>query len=139
MKKNLKVIIFYAVLILVIIFAATSLFKDTYDEAKVYSDIVKYFEDEQVHKFVVDADNQLVLELYTDQPDEYKYVSYKMRDLSIFYNDLNDTIREQYDAGIIADYDFSPPTEIPFWVSILPYIIMGVLFIVLWIFMMNQA
>ena len=138
MKKNLKVIIFYAVLILVIIIAATSLFKDTYEE-KGYSDIVKYFENEQVHKFVVDEKNQLVMELYTDKEGEYTYVSYKMRDLSIFYNDLNEMIRSQHQAGIIESYDYPAPTEIPFWVSILPYIIMGVLFILLWIFMMNQA
>ena len=139
MKKNLKVIVFYAVLILIIIFAATSLFKDTYEEAKVYSDIIDYFEGEQVHKFVVDESNRLTLELYTDKPESYKYVTYKLRDLSIFYNDLNDTILEQHKAGILEDYDFPAPREIPFWVSILPYIIMGILFILLWVFMMNQA
>ena len=139
MKKNLKVIVFYAALILIIIFAATSLFKDTYEEAKVYSDIVEYFSGEQVHQFVVDENNQLTLELYTDKPESYKYVTYKLRDLSIFYNDLNELILEQKAEGIIADYDYTAAKEIPFWVSILPYIIMGVLFILLWVFMMNQA
>ena len=139
MKKNLKIIIFYAVLILVVIFAATSLFKNAYEQAEAYTDVLKFFEGEQVHKFIVDEKNQLVLELYTDTEGSYRYVTYRLRDLSIFYKDLNDLIREQHKAGIIEAYDYPAPKQIPAWVGIIPYVLMGILFIVLWIFMINQA
>jgi hypothetical protein len=92
MKKNLKVIIFYAVLILIIIVAASSLFKDVYTEAEHYSEILDYFRGEKVHAFVVTPDNQVQLELYTDEAEKYAVVVYDLRDVSIFYNDLNDLI-----------------------------------------------
>ena len=139
MKKNLKVIIFYAVLILIIIVAASSLFKDVYTEAEHYSEILDYFHGEKVHAFVVTPDNQVRLELYTDEAEKYAVVVYDLRDVSIFYNDLNDLIIEQHNAGIIESYDYPAPKSIPVWVSFLPYILMGILFIALWIFMINQA
>ncbi len=142
MKSNLKVIIFYIVLIAVIIFATASLFNSASSDNVAYSDIIDYFRDERVKEFIVDGDNLLTMTVrvtLSDGKEGLAYVQYEMRDLSIFYSDLNELIQEQYAAGIIEAYDFPPPTEIPWWVSFLPYLIVIALFIFSWIYMVNQA
>ncbi len=52
---------------------------------------------------------------------------------------MKDLIDEQYDAGIITEYDLKPATIVPWWVSFLPYLIIAIVFIVLWWYMMSQA
>ncbi|MBQ7320461.1 MAG: ATP-dependent zinc metalloprotease FtsH [Clostridia bacterium] len=134
MKNNLKIILFYLVLIGVIIFVVAQLFSATHADKLVYSDIVTYFESEQVASFVVDEDYLLTMKL-KDQTQ----VSYQLKSLTIFRDDLGDLILEQKRAGIIESYDYEPETVYPWWVSMLPYLIIIVLFIALWFYVMNQA
>ena len=141
-KNNFKVILFYVALIAVIIVATAALFDSAADDGATYSEILDYFHDEKVTKFVVDGDNVLTMEVRKELADGSEgvgYVEYELRDLSLFYSDLNELIAEQYAAGIIEAYDFPPPTQIPWWVSFLPYLIVIGLFIFSWIFMMGQA
>ena len=134
MKSNLKVILFYLVLIAVIIFVVAQVFTTTQVEKLVYSDIVTYFEEEQVSSFVVDEDYLLTMKL-----KDGTEVSYQLKSLTIFRDDLGNLILEQKNAGILESYDYEPETVYPWWVSMLPYLIIIVLFIALWIYVMNQA
>ncbi len=142
MKNNLKVILFYVALIAVIIVATAALFDSAATDDVTYSEIVDYFKNEKVIKFVVDGDNLLTMEVRTTLADGSEgkgYIEYELRDISLFYSDLNELIMAQKEAGIIEAYDFPPPAEIPWWVSFLPYLIVIGLFIFSWIFMMGQA
>jgi cell division protease FtsH len=142
MKSSAKVILFYAVLIGVIILIASFMFRNVQTEQVYYSDIVSYFKNEQVKRFVVDEDDTLELVVRSAMPDGSEgeaYVTYHLRDISLFYYDLGDLIEEQFDAGIIEYYDVPAPMEVPWWVSLVPYAIVLVLVVVLWIYVMNQA
>ena len=134
MKSNLKIILFYLVLIAVIIFFVAQVFTTTQADKLVYSDIVSYFEQEQVSSFVVDEDYLLTMKLKDDSE-----VSYQLKSLTIFRDDLGDLILEQKSAGILESYDYEPDTVLPWWVSMLPYLIIIVIFVALWIFVMNQS
>jgi len=134
MKSNLKIILFYLVLIAVIIFFVAQVFTTTQADKLVYSDIVTYFEQEQVSAFVVDEDYLLTMTL-----KDGSEVSYQLKSLTIFRDDLGDLILEQKSAGIIASYDYEPETVFPWWVSMLPYLIIIVIFVALWFYVMNQA
>ena len=134
MKSNLKIILLYLVLIGVIIFVVAQLFTATQADKLVYSDIVTYFEQEQVSSFVVDEEYLLTMKL-----KDNTQVSYQLKSLTIFRDDLGDLILEQKSAGIIESFDYEPETVYPWWVSMLPYLIIIVLFIALWFYVMNQA
>ena len=134
MKSNLKIILFYLVLIGVIIFFVAQVFTTTQADKLVYSDIVTYFEQEQVSSFVVDEDYMLTMKL-----KDGTEVSYQLKSLTIFRDDLGDLILEQKSAGILESYDYEPETVLPWWVSMLPYLIIIIIFVALWIFVMNQA
>ncbi|MCR5262604.1 MAG: ATP-dependent zinc metalloprotease FtsH [Clostridiales bacterium] len=134
MKNSYKILIFYIVLIAVILIAATAMFNRSNSDKLIYSDIVTKFKNEEVKVFEIDDGNNLTLK--TQDGTVY---SYKLRDISIFYADLGELIDEQHDKGIITDYDYPPPIDIPWWVSLIPYVIIIVLMIALWVYVMNQA
>jgi len=140
MKKNSKAIIFYIVLIAVFILASNFLLGQSKQSEMVYSDIIALFENNQVEEFVVKSDNTLVLQTKDVLNDDGTLkekgmqISYKLRDINIFYNDLNKVYKEQ---GI--SYNYEPIEEESFFVSWLPFIIMIVFFVIIWFFVMNSA
>lgn len=137
MKLNkrafLRSIIFYVVIAIVI--AATSgwFFDSSGEKPKTYSDIVSEFKSENVKNFTVDSENVIELTLKDDSK-----VSYKLANMSIFYSDLGEIIAQQSEAGILETYDYEPAKEPSFFVSMLPYIIEILLFVGIFMFMMNM-
>ncbi len=134
MKSNAKIIVFYLVLIAAILIAASALFSEPASDKLMYSDIVDLFENEQVDSFVVKQNNDLIL-----QTKDGKTLEFTLRSLDLFERDLKDLILKQQQEGIITEYTYEEPTQIPWWVSLLPYVVIIVLFIVLWMYVMNQA
>ncbi len=134
MKSNIKIIIFYVVLIGVIMAAVAALFNSYNDTSLKYSDIRTMFEEEKVKAFEIDTNAQLTI---TTQDN--KTYTYQLASFSLFYEDLNDLVLQQKEAGIIQSYNYPEPKVTPVWVSFLPYIIILVLFAALWIYVMRQA
>lgn len=142
MKNGLKIAIFYIVLIGIILVATASLWGTIPEEKLIYSEVVDLFKNEQVKQFEVDEDNNLSMIVRTTLSDGTEgegYVTYKLRDVSLFINDLGELIEVQHENGIITAYDYPPPYNIPWWVSLIPYVIVIVLLIAMWMFVMNQA
>ncbi|MHC1694596.1 MAG: ATP-dependent zinc metalloprotease FtsH [Eubacteriales bacterium] len=135
MKGNFKTIIFYIVLIASILIASTLLLEGMQTEDVQYSDIIKYFQNEQVAKFNVDVSNKLTIQL----KDSDKVIEYKLRSQDLFDEYIGPLILQQLADGTLQQFDFKSPATIPWWISILPYVIAIILFIVLWIYVMNQA
>ena len=138
MKGSIKVVIFYIALILLILWATTSLLNTQSDKVN-FSTVVKYFQEEQVEKFSVDDDNKLYLTLKSEDKQNEQIIEYPLRSVDLFEAYLGDTIREQYANGTISEYDYIAPKPVPFWVSFIPYIIMIIIFVVLWFSFINQA
>ena len=140
MKRQFKPVafLFYA-LILVIFFASLStlLQPPGPPEIKNYSQVVSFFEEEQVKSFTI-QDGVLTMQLYQPYEGSEK-VQHELGSLSIFYNDLGDLIRQQQADGILLAYQYEPATELPWIVTILPYLLLGILFIVVWFFIINRA
>ena len=137
MKNNAKIILFYVVLIGIIFFAVSRIFRtaDTLVvEIEDYSQVVEYFQNEEVTSFKVSDDNYITLTL-----KDGRQAGYQLASLSIFYSDLRDLILEQKAAGILTEFDYEPAKTYPWWVSLLPYAVIIVLFIAFWIYIMNQA
>ena len=139
MNKNLRVILFYVVIIIGML-AVTSFMMGGGDKKPVtYSDVVEYFENEKVKDFEIDNSNRLTMTIRADDGGSDTTVVYELRSLDMFYQDLGDLYREQSEKGIIEHYDFEPPTQIPVWVSFLPYILIVIFVIVIYFVSVNQA
>ena len=130
-------IILYALVLLAVFAAVTRLTKTEQVQTLSYSTVVKLFEDEQVKSFVI-KDNVITMEL--NAPYEGKeVVRAELVDFGVFYSDLNDTVREQYKRGVIESYNYPPYSEPSIFLQMLPYLIIGILFLVAWFVLMNRA
>lgn len=145
MKKNTKTILFYIVLIAIFIVASNFLVVQNNNDKQHYSDIVTLFENEQVKSFEIKSDNTIIIktrELHNADNSlnkESETITFRFRDLNLFYNDLNELITEQHKDGIIEYYDYEPiPKESPI-MSWLPFIFSIIIVVVLWFFIMNNA
>ena len=71
-------------------------------------------------------------------PDGTEKMNYDLYSFSVFYEDFHELIREQHEAGIIEEYEYEPGGTIPWWVSIIPYVILLGGGFALWYVMMNR-
>ncbi len=134
MKPNYKLIIFYAVLIIALLGLGTYLLGSMTGNVKVldsYSQVVEKFKSGQVEEFVLDKGNTIFIKTADGT------FSYELRDISIFYNDLSETIEEQRAAGTLKEYDYEPLGS-TLWIQIVPYIILFVAIIGVWVYFTNQ-
>lgn len=134
MKSKGKIIIFYVLLIITIIAITSTLMGESTSKPLEYSEVVDLFLDEKVDSYAVKEDNTLIMT--TKDGEE---LSHKLRSLEIFENDLKEEILRQKDEGIITEFTYDAFTEVPWWVNFLPYAFIIIIFIVLWIYIMNQA
>ena len=150
-KSNLRVAVFYLVLIGVILFATSSLIGNTGKVDPGYSEIVTMFKKGEIKTFQIDEGGKLTYVPYAEKGQKETEISYRLLDYSIFYNDLNEIIQQQVEANDgkdvkelksgdgVVEYTYKEPANIPWWVSYLPMLVIIVIAIVLWMYMMNQA
>ena len=147
MKNHIKTILFYLLLIGAVILVVTTIFQSAKPDPVEFGDVVGYFEEDRVVRFVVDEKYNITMEVIKKNEDgelveqedghwETEEVSYKLRSLELFNEYCADDIEA---ATRLESYDIQPLTEYPWWVSILPYALIIVVFLVLWFFMMRSA
>ena len=113
----------YLLVILLMVFAVTSLQQMNRTEAPTYSQIRSYFLQEQVQSFTL-KDNTLCLTL-RGEGDQTTTVTYEMSDqaLTYFYMDMRELIDDQLAAGILESYDYPPGLANSWWYNWLPSLI----------------
>ncbi|MGM9586422.1 MAG: ATP-dependent zinc metalloprotease FtsH [Candidatus Limivicinus sp.] len=114
------------------------------EEPMVYSDLVDLFQEEKVKSFVTEG-TDIILELRTGETDPAtgeeltEEKTYSMYSFSVFYEDFHELIAQQYQDGIIEDYDYTEGFTIPWWASFLPYLLLIGAAMWLWYMMMKQS
>ena len=134
MKNSLKSILFYLVLIVGLIIFVSYIFSLGSSEQADYGQILTMLEEEKVTGVSLDKKDVLTL---TDA--DGKTVSYQLRDYQTYLERFADTVETQYEKGIIKKLDIEPYSQVPWWVAYLPMLIVVVIFVIVWIVMMNQA
>ena len=147
-NSNLKSILFYIVVIAVMLGISNYILGGmTKHKERVYSEIIDMFEDRSVKEFVVTNDDTLII-TKTDSTE----VEFKLYNVSMFKQDVQKYIDEQHlpegaelpegtekEDYPLVKYHFEAQTEIPWWVSFLPYVIIIAALIIMYVVMMNQA
>ncbi len=147
MNRKSKGIGLYVVLFLLLMLMATVMFSSmgTTPSTVKYSQVLEYFETQQVKEFVLDwgtGDLDMVFQ-------DGSTMSYKVPNVSLFYNDVmapsaltGTSLIEDYDAQHpdqpIA-YDVLAPKVTPWWVSMLPSLLLLGALIFFYVMMMRQA
>lgn len=133
MKKGARNVVFYLVVLVLVVYIATSLFGSG-DDKLVYSDVLDIiesgqYEGKQVEKIVINESGNLVIK-YTDDSST-KYV---LKDWSVFYEDVKESLEKNN-----LKYDIEAPTTLPWWFPVLAYGAIIVVLVILWKSFMSRA
>ena len=135
MKSNLKTILLYVVIILAIIVAAAWIFGDTGGDI-TYGQIIDLFDKGQVTDFSISKNNTLTVK--TTDNKRYQIV---IPDVYLFMDNIDGYLEAQRALPeaerTLKSWDIDDK-QTSIFVSLLPYIIMGVIFIIFWIYMLNR-
>ena len=129
-------------LILVILVSAIYLFMMPSDQSATpigYSEMRRLFMENEVLSFKI-KDNKLTAELKSTYGESNStMVTHEVYDFGVFYMDFSDYIDEHMQRDSNFKYDYETSMRLPWWVSLVPYIIIIVAFFVIWNTMINRS
>ena len=133
------------IVLLVLMIAATMLFSmKPQTEKHTYWDILNMFREKQVSDFTIDfGTNEMRLRVTDGENAEAREVYYTIPYLQLFLQqvDLLSYV-DEYNAehpDKPMNPDFIPPTPTPWWIELLPIILLIGAMVVLWVLMLRQA
>ena len=166
MKFNFKSIAVLLVFVIAVV-SLVSLFGNKKDKDEfVYSELIDLFKEDLVKSFEVDEKGLMSLEAYEYEKDESGNIKLDENGNQILAKDEKDSTKNKivkyeyqfsynYQLETVQDialglnpnvqltrlesYEFKSAPETPWYALYLPYIIVGLLIVGLWIFMMRQA
>ncbi len=121
-QKNNRQQLPFIGLLLLLIFAAAFFYKPSGVEEMKTSEIIGLFRDHKVVSYELNLGNGNI-EIKTQGSD--KTIFYKVPDVYSFMEKIDPYV-EEYDAvhpDAPMEYDWIPPTTVPAWFSVMPYII----------------
>jgi len=132
-KFNLKDIGFYILVIGILLVTIYLLYQSAKPVEPPYSDVYRFFKEGKVVEYTIEG-NVLTARLRDDT-----VIQYTIPILSVFFEDLGDTIRQQLDSGVIRELNYIEGFETPWWMMFVPYLIVIVIFVLLWYFLFNRS
>jgi len=130
------------ILIIAILFSVASfLFEGDGEEKITYADVVRQFENQNVESYTIDG-GLLTAELKRPLDSGKKTIVFDLSDPQImadFRLDTGELRKEQRTDGIITDDDRIPDAGTPWWMVILPYILVFIVIGAMWFFFFNKA
>ena len=164
MKANFKNIVMLLLIVCGVVFAVTYFSEDTRNkDAVVYSEIVELFEEDLVTSFVVDESGLITIKHLVPMVDSAgNYILddttgerlYKRNDkgelvIQVFeyqfsfqtqIDEINELAKANFKNGTtLKEYDYKPTPETPVYLTYIPYILIAVLLVGLWIYVMKQT
>lgn len=130
---------FYVLILVLLACTLFTLLNQEPENELSYAQVKDFFKDEKVQEFTYNGSKNLLEMKVKDSSakDGYKTVYYKMYSFSLFYEEFGDLVDEQYDKGIIKDYQIEP-VQSTWWLQLIPYVLF-IGFMVFWIVMMQRA
>ena len=127
---------FFALVITVLLVALFALRGMDTPQPPTSAEVRSLIESQQVSSVKV-KDATLTLKLKEEWHGQ-DTVTVRLWSTQAFYDEYNDLLVSQQRQGILTDYDYQANTVYPFWVSMLPWLLVVALFIFLWYHMMTR-
>ena len=129
---------FWLLVLLALVLGYYALYGVNSGEMVTYAEAKQLFYQERVESFQV-KDSSLTMVVRDAAAAQRIPYRCQVPSLELFYADMRELIQEQYAAGIIVNYDMSPPYTPPWWSSILLYVVLIAGMFLMWQFMMARA
>ena len=137
MKKSRVFTILIYVAVLVLAFSwMLGLFSGDGEDLS-YSQVVKFFNNEQVKSFVV-KENTIYLTLHSEYKGKFALTA-PMADPEGFHTEMRDLLKSQTEAGILESYDFVPEEKQSPYAYIVPIVLAGIILLILWFLLVGRA
>ena len=138
-KNRARDLGFYVLLLVIMVAVIFTMTKDgSGKEIESYSQLVDLFKEEKVQSFKTEGNTILLRVRTEDAENPTEEMTYDLYSFSLFYEDFGELIWKQYEAGVIEEYDYDEGFVVPWWASILPYLLLMGGAMVLWYVMMNR-
>ena len=128
--------VFFFLVMLVAMLALSSLMNSKRDNEITYSEMRTLFLEEKVESFVWE-DGELTLQVRTDNGTVE--LRHELASVDIFVDDLSGVYERQQREGIIESYNFVPVQPTPWYLEMLPYLIISALMIFALYFLLARA
>ena len=102
-----------------------------------YSEVLDQFRNEKVSSFTLEG-STLTLRLRGENGAE-KSVTASIGDAELFHKDLDELIADQYASGVLTSYNYLPAPGTPWYRAALPYVVVGVVLLVVFFVLMGRA
>ena len=104
-----------------------------------YSDLVDLFQQEKVQSFRTEG-STIILNVRTgDEVKPTEEMTYDLYSFNLFYEDFHELIAQQYESGVLEEYDYDEGFVVPWWASFLPYLLIMAAAMGLWYVMMTKT
>ena len=133
--KRPNLIFYFALLLAVMAFAGY--LRQPRSVQPSYAEVKALFEQEKVKSFTL-SDTTLTL-ILRQESDGRTTVTKDIYDFDLFYQDMNDLIVAQYEAGILEDYDYHADHSPNYLAMFLPYVIAIIGIFAIWYFLSMRA
>ena len=134
-RQNKATSISFLVLLLVIMACMSYVWRlDSQKDRMEFSQVCQLFEQEKVESFTINSSNLLTMHVRQSN-GETKTLNYELYDFQLFYDELNDLVKEQKAAGIITSYDYPEKPGTDWLVILLPSLLMLLAVALLWYLM----
>ena len=140
MPKRSKGLGIYLIILLILMFVATMLFtSQTEPSTMKYTEIISYFQQNRVGDFTIDlGTGELVITNLDSKPTQ---IVYRVPNINLFIEDIQDLVmnyNSEHPDDLINGI-YLRAQEIPWWLSLLPTILLIGIMVVFWVVMMRQT
>ena len=136
-SKRFNILIFALVMLAAMLLLSSMFNTDRYEKIS-YSEMRELFLEEKVESFEWE-DGVLTLKLNTPDAEGNTTVQHDLASVDIFVDDLSGVYERQAKQGIIKAYNFVPVQPTPWYLQMLPYLLVSVVLLVVIYFLMARA
>ncbi|MEM1485628.1 ATP-dependent zinc metalloprotease FtsH [Oscillospiraceae bacterium PP1C4] len=143
MNKRSKGIGIYVSVFLLLMLMATMLFSSMQQPLSTvkYSEVLGYFQREEIKEFKLDLGTGVLNLTFQGEPGKEKTLEYKAPNVVLMLEDIADDVKaynaKHPDAQMV--YDYVPVKQTPWWVSMIPSLLLLGALIFFYVMMMRQA
>ena len=140
MNKNRKTlsIVSYILGIVLLLFLTSLLFNMNQEEVTKlkYYEVLEMFEDDKIESYTLDLGTGALEAQVKDQKEK---LSYTVPNVSVFLSDIEKILEAKGESAAALQPDYLPIKQTPWWVSMLPSLVLIGAMAVFWFFMMRQG
>ena len=137
-NRNTLSIVSYILGIVLLLFLTSLLFNMNQEEVTKlkYYEVLEMFEDDKIESYTLDLGTGALEAQVKDQKEK---LSYTVPNVSVFLSDVEKILEAKGESAAALQPDYLPIKQTPWWVSMIPSLVLIGAMAVFWFFMMRQG